>query len=133
MTSAYYLRYGIWNSPQQDYDKVDFSTQSQLFISPACRIVHVLDQSLQAQFDFAPIVEKLQSLHGNSVLFPDSGIFKFDKNCLTLLNSRYEPSDSNLLEPGLLVKIKFVPSIRKLPSGEMRCDFFAFDILQLEK
>ena len=133
MTSAYYLRYGVWNAPTPAVDTIDFSKVSVIVVSPICVISHVCDDRICTDYKTDKIFEQIRKAHGEDVLFPESGSFKVQLSSCTVLNHRYEPVDSNNLKPNSTAKLKFVACTRKLPSGEKRCDLSVFDILLLDQ
>lgn len=133
MTSAYYLRYGVWNAPTPPVDTIDFSKGSVIVISPTCVISQVCDDRICTDCKTDRIFEQVRKAHGEGVLCPESGLFKLHLSSCTVLNHRYEPVESTNLKPNSTAKLKFVACTRKLPSGEKRCDLSVFDILLLDQ
>lgn len=133
MTSAYYLRYGVWNLPEQALDDVCLSSKANLLVSPACKVIQVTNCSLSTDYDVDKLFSAIVGEYGNETLLPGNGVFKLDFSSCTVLNCRYEPVEDAKISPGNFVKLKYIPCVRKLPSGELKCDLCVFDILLLDK
>ena len=133
MTSAYYLRYGVWNVPPIPVEDIDFSSGFPMLIIAECRIVSVHEGRLITTNDNEPVAKRIRAAYGENLIFPDNGVFKFDIQSCTILNSRYEPVHDAQLQEGNSIKLKYMPCVRKLQTGDERVDFVVFDILNLER
>ena len=133
MTSAYYLRYGVWNAPSSCAENVDLSAQTSVLVSPPCRVTHADHGSIATDCDTDALISTLREKHGKNALFPDSGVCKATSGEYTVLNYRFEPQENKTLAPGSSVRVKYIPVSRKLASNEVRCDLNVLDILLLEQ
>tara|TARA_Y100000817_G_scaffold311210_1_gene303002 strand:+ start:703 stop:1110 length:408 start_codon:yes stop_codon:yes gene_type:complete len=135
MTSSYYLRYGNWNAPALSFDASNIGESALLVVTPACKVVDLTDASITTDYDTEQVLLALQDAQkGNDMLLtPASGCFKATTGSYTVVNSFYSVCDPSKLTVGSQVKIKWLPSMSKLASGETRCDLKVLDILLLEQ
>ena len=104
-----------------------------MIVSPECNVVYVARDSICTDYETEPLMRKIREVHGANILLPDNGVFKVEFQACTILNARYEPMQNTIPKNGNRIKLKFVPCLRKLPSGETRCDTSVFDILCLDQ
>ena len=136
MTSAYYLRYGGWNAPSLLLDNVSFVEKESgpIIVTPVCKVVHLTDASITINYDTSPVLSKLSDAHQHvkPLLLPSPGCFKATVGTYTVLDHQYSVCDSCSVALGSIVKLKYFPVLRRIASGETRCDLNVFDILLLE-